>query len=256
MNIRIVPPASGWRWLVAGMRLFRRDPAQWLFLVAILFVMSRLLFLLPLAPLLAILVAPHFLAGLAHGAQALEQNKPLRNGYLASGFLRNAAALATIGGVSLVGQILTLMVIVSVGGDAFNTVARSISAGAGSPESLGAIQAQAPRMMTAVLAGFTVSLPLMMATWYAPLLVFFDGLRPAAAMYLSLLACLRNMLPLLVYGATLMIPLYVFTRVGLATGQVDLGLWLLAPLIVPSIYASYRELFVPVPPAEEPPANP
>lgn len=256
MNIRIVPPAAGWRWLVAGMRLFRRDPAQWLFLIVILFVASRLLFLLPLAPLLAILVAPHFLAGLAHGAQALEQNKPLRNGYLVSGFLRNAAALATVGGISLIGQILTLMVIVSVGGDAFNTVAKSISAGAGSPESLSAIQAQAPRMMTAVLAGFTVSLPLMMATWYAPLLVFFDGLRPAAAMYLSLLACLRNMLPLLVYGAALMIPLYVFTRVGLATGQVDLGLWLLAPLIVPSIYASYRELFIPVPPAEEPPANP
>jgi hypothetical protein len=39
-------------------------------------------------------------------------------------------------------------------------------------------------------------------------------------------------------------------------GQVDLGLWMLAPLIVPSIYASYRDVFVPTPPPEEAPANP
>ncbi len=254
MNIRIVAAAHGWRWIVAGMQLFRRDPGQWLLLIGILFVCSRLLFLIPFAPLLAILVAPHFLAGLAHGAQALEQRKPLRNGYLLSGFLRNAAPLVTIGGVSLVGQVLTLMVIVSVGGDAFSGVAKSLSSGAGSPESMRAIQAAAPRMMVAVMAGFTVSLPLMMATWYAPLLVFFDEVRPAHALYLSLIACLRNMMPLLVYGVVLMIPLFVFTRIGLVLGQVDLGLWLLAPLIVPSIYASYRDLFIPPPPADDPPA--
>ena len=84
MNIRIFEARQGWQWIIAGMQLFRRDPAQWLLLIGALFVFSRLLFLLPFAPLLAILVAPHCLAGLAHGAQALEQNKPLRNGYLIS----------------------------------------------------------------------------------------------------------------------------------------------------------------------------
>ena len=54
---------------------------------------------------------------------------------------------------------------------------------------------------------------------------------------------------LLIYGVVLMIPLFVFTRIGLVLGQVDLGLWLLAPLIVPSIYASYRDIFVHTPPA-------
>lgn len=34
-------------------------------------------------------------------------------------------------------------------------------------------------------------------------------------------------------------------------GQVDLGLWMLAPLIVPSIYVSYRDVFVPAPPPDE-----
>ncbi len=250
MNIRIVNARYGWRWIVAGIQLFRRDPAQWLLMIGALFVASRLLFLIPLVPLLAVLVAPHLLAGLAHGAQALEQNKPLRNGYLLSGFLRNPAALLTIGGISLIGQVITLMVILSVGGEAFSGIAKNVAAGAGTPENISALQAAAPRMMLAVLAGFTVSLPLMMATWYAPLLVFFDDLKPSVALYLSLLACIRNMLPLLVYGVVLMIPLFVFTRIGLALGQVDLGLWLLAPLIVPSIYVSYRDLFVPTPAVE------
>jgi hypothetical protein len=256
MNIRTVAAINGWRWIVAGMQLFRRDPAQWLLLIGTLFVASRVLFLIPLVPLLAILVAPHFLAGLAHGAQALEQHKPLRNGYLFSGFLRNAAPLAIIGGISLLGQLLTLMVIISVAGDTFNDVARNMAGGAASPESMAAVQAAAPRRMIAMLAGFSVSLPLMMATWYAPLLVFFDDVKPAAALYLSLLACVRNMMPLLVFSVALMVPMFVFTRVGLVLGQIDLGLWLLAPLIVPSIYASYRDLFVHTPAISEPPENP
>ena len=69
MNIRIVKARHGWLWLVAGMRLLRAAPLQWLLLIGILFVASRVLFLLPLAPLLAVLVAPHFLAGLAHEHQ-------------------------------------------------------------------------------------------------------------------------------------------------------------------------------------------
>lgn len=249
MNIRSVAASYGWRWITGGMQLFRRNPAQWLLMLGALFVASRLIFLVPFAPLLVALIAPHFLAGLAHGAQALDQGKPLRNGYLISGFLRNAVPLVTIGGVSLLGQLMTLMVITLVGGDAFSDVAKTMTDGAATPEGVRAIQAAVPRMMMAMIAGLAVSLPLMMATWYAPLLVFFDDIKPSAALYLSLLACLKNVRPLLVFGIILLIPLFVFTRIGLVVRQVDLGLWLLAPLIVPSIYASYRDLFVRTPPA-------
>ena len=57
MNIRTVEARHGWLWLMAGMRLLRAAPLQWLLLIGILFVASRVLFLLPLAPLLAVLVA-------------------------------------------------------------------------------------------------------------------------------------------------------------------------------------------------------
>jgi len=247
MNIRVVDASHGWRWIAQGILIFRKNPPQWLLLIAILFIGSRVLFAVPLIGVIAVLIAPNFLAGLSHGAQALGQGKPLRLGYLASGFLKNAARLVTIGGVSLVGQFLTLMAITLVGGETISSLSKTIAAGAATPEAIAAMQAAAPRMMMALLVGFGVSLPLMMAVWFAPLLVFFDDVKPLPALALSLWACLKNILPLLIYGMAVVVPVVILMPLSLATRQPDLGLWLLAPILVPSIYVSYKDLFVPAP---------
>ena len=70
MQIRSVEASHGWRWLVQGLVIFRKDPAQWLLMIALLFVGSRLLLAVPFVGLVVILITPNFLAGLAHGAQA------------------------------------------------------------------------------------------------------------------------------------------------------------------------------------------
>jgi hypothetical protein len=247
MNIRVVDASHGWRWIAQGILIFRKNPPQWLLLIAILFIGSRVLFAVPLIGVIAVLIAPNFLAGLSHGAQALGQGKPLRLGYLASGFLKNAARLVMIGGVSLVGQFLTLMAITLVGGETISSLSKTIAAGAAAPEAIAAMQAAAPRMMMALLVGFGVSLPLMMAVWFAPLLVFFDDVKPLPALALSLWACLKNILPLLIYGMAVVVPVVILMPLSLATRQPDLGVWLLAPILVPSIYVSYKDLFVPAP---------
>ena len=246
MNIRLVDASHGWRWIAAGMVIFRKNPPQWLLMIALLFVGSRVLLAIPLVGMIAVLVAPNFLAGLAHGAQALEQGKPLRLAYLASGFLSNAARLVTIGGVSLVGQFLTLMVMVLVGGEAISGVAKTMAAGSATPEAVQAMRAAAPGMMLALLAGFLLSVPLMMAVWFAPLLVFFNDMKPLPALMLSLWTCLKNILAFLVYSLAVLVPIVILMPISLAARQPDLGLWLLAPILVPSIYAGYKDLFVPV----------
>ncbi len=247
MNFRVVDASHGWRWITAGMVIFRRNPPLWLLMIALLFIGSRVLLAIPLIGMIAVLIAPNFLAGLAHGAEALEQGKPLRVGYLASGFLRNAARLVTIGGVSLVGQFLTLMVMVMIGGEAIGNITRTMAAGGATPETIQAMRDAAPSMMLALLAGLLLSVPLMMAVWFAPLLVFFNDLKPVPALMLSLGTCLRNILPFLVYGMAVLVPVVVLMPLSLAARQPDLGLWLLAPILVPSIYAGYRDLFVPAP---------
>ena len=234
MNIRTVDASHGWRWIAQGILLFRKNAPLWLLLIAILFIGSRVLFAIPLIGVIAVLVAPNFLAGLAHGAQALEQGKPLRFGYLASGFLKNAARLVTIGGVSLAGQFLTLMVMVMVGGETLSGISKTMATGAATPETVAAMQAAAPRMVMALVVGLGVSLPLMMAVWFAPLLVFFDDVKPLPALVLSLWACLKNIRPLLIYGMAVVVPLVILMPLSLAARQPDLGLWLLAPILVPS----------------------
>jgi len=251
MNIRIVDASHGWRWIAAGMLIFRRNPPLWLLLIALLFIGSRVLLAIPLVGLIAVLTAPNFLAGLAHGAEALEQGKPLRLGYLASGFLRNAARLVTIGGISLVGQFLTLMVMMLIGGEAIGTVSKTMAAGGATPETIQAMRVAAPSMMLALVAGLLLSVPLMMAVWFAPLLVFFNDMKPVPALMMSLWACLRNIRPFLVYGVAVMVPMVVMMPLSLAARQPDLGLWLLAPILVPSIYAGYKDLFIPAPESQQ-----
>ena len=245
MQIRKVDARHGWQWLVQGLVLFRKDPAHWLMLIALLFIGSRVLLAVPYLGLLVVLITPNFLAGLTHGAQALEQGKPLRLGYLASGFLKNAGHLITLGGVSLLGHFLMLVAMTTVAGAALSDVVQTMSTGAITQETVAAMRVAAPRLLLSVCVGLAIAVPVMLAVWFAPMLVFFDDMKPGPAMLMSLWACLRNIMPMLVYAIALMGPLLVMMQIGVAlTRQPDMGIWLLAPVLVPSLYASYRDLFV------------
>jgi hypothetical protein len=245
MQIRIVAGSHGWRWLMQGLAIFRKDPAQWLLLIGLLFAGSRLLLAVPYVGLIVVLITPNFLAGLAHGAQALEQGKPLRFGYLASGFLKNAGHLVTIGGVSLIGHFLMLLAMTTIAGDALSGIMQTMTAGAVTAETTGAMRAAAPRLLLSTVVGLAISLPVMLAVWFSPLLVFLDDMKPLPAMLLSLWACIKNIRALLVYTVVVLGPLVVMMQIGLAlTRQPDLGIWLLAPILVPSLYASYQDLFI------------
>ena len=250
IQIRTVEAARGWRWLVQGLAIFRKAPAQWLMLIAILFIGSRVLLAIPFVGLVVILITPNFLAGLTHGAQALEQGKPLRLGYLASGFLKNAAQLVTLGGVSLIGHFLMLMAMTTVAGDALAEIMKTMESGAVTAETVTAMRTAAPRLLLGVAVGLCIALPVMLAVWFSPLLVFFDDVKPLPAMLLSLSACMKNALPMLIYCVAVLGPLMVMMQIGMAlTRQPDIGFWLLAPVLVPSLYAGYVDLFVrePVP---------
>ena len=248
MKIRTVDASHGWRWIAAGIAIFRKDPAQWILLIATLFFVSRVLFVAAatfgvMLWGLAAILTPNFLAGLAHGAQAVETGKPLRLGYLASGFLKSALQLIVIGFVSLAGPLLMMQAMNAVGGDAFAELSAAVASGSATPAGAEAIRAASTRVMMAMAVGVAISLPVTMAVWFSPLLVFFDNEKPLAALLLSLWACVKNVLPLLIYCLSVLIPLMILLPLGLALRQPDLGLWLLAPVLAPSVYAGYKDLF-------------
>jgi hypothetical protein len=241
---RNVRASHGWIWITQGYALFRRSPPTWIALIVMLFAATKLLAMLPVLGIVFVLLMPVFIVGLMEGCRALERGEPLQLGHLATGFRRNAAQLVTIGGVSLVGNLAIMMIVFSLGGEAMSTLSKTLSQGtpptAPSPET----QAAAAAVARALLVGTLVSLPLLMALWYAPLLVHFHDVGPLGAMRSSFVACMKNALPLLVYGGAIIAAMFLVMPLAMALRQYDLALWLLAPVVLPSLYASYKDIYL------------
>lgn len=249
---RSVATPRGWRWIIEGFLLFQKNPLMWLMITLGLFAAFKLVLLIPIVGLAAILLAPIILVGLMEGCRALDIGQALKPTYLLSGFVRNTAALATLGAIYLVGNLLVIAIITVLGGDSIMQVLKFTAEQKVTPENVHLIRESVSKATVAVLVGWLFSIPLMMACWFSPLLVYLHDMKPVPAMLLSLKACLQNMMPFLIYGGIFFMALLLVTPVSLATRILDLGMWLLAPVAIPSIYTSYKDIFVA---ADAPPAN-
>ena len=245
LEIRTVKAARGWAWIVEGTRLFLRKPISSIVTLLILFVIMKLIGRIPVLGLVAMLLMPVFLAGLMDGCRAVDDGRPLALSYLGNGFRRNTGWLVTLGGIYLIGNVFVFMIIVALGGDAFIAIARTMTRGAAmTPQVAEQMQAATLAVTKAALIASLASLPLLMALWFAPLLTYFHDVRPWPALQASFIACVKNTLPMLVYGLVLFVALMVLVPVGIRLGFYDLGVWLMTPALVPSIYVSYKDLFV------------
>ena len=243
MEPRTVSAGHGWIWIKEGFALFRKSPGQWLAIVLLLYAATKLLAAVSLLGLVFILLMPIFIVGLMEGCRALERGEPLQFAHLACGFQRNAAQLATIGGISLVGNIAVMMLVSAIGGDAMATVSKAMSQGAPMPTPTPEVQAASTAVAQAMVFGMIASLPLLMALWYAPLLVYFADFTALAALKSSFFACAKNALPLLVYGIAVLGGMFIAMPFSMALRQYDLALWLLAPVLLPSLYASFKDVY-------------
>ena len=80
-------------------------------------------------------------------------------------------------------------------------------------------------------------IPVLMAYWFAPALVVLNDKTAIDAMKLSFKGSLRNMLPYLWYGVVAMILYFV------ALIPLGLGLLVLVPTMLASMYTAYRSIF-------------
>jgi hypothetical protein len=245
MQPRVVSAGHGWTWIVEGYRLFRKSPALWIALLLLLFASTRILLAIPLLGLVVVVLMPLFIVGLMEGCRALEHGGRLEIGHLLAGFRRNAPQLATIGGISLIGNLVLMMIVMEMGGEAITALMKTVAKGATmTPELTQEMQAATRTVARALLVGMAVTLPLFMALWYAPLLVYFNDLGPLAAMKSSLIGCVKNATAMMVYGAVIIAGIMIAVPLTTALGQYDLTLFLLAPVVVPSLYASYKDIFM------------
>lgn len=245
MEVRVVAASRGWQWIVEGFALFRKSAAMWVAIILILYVAFALLARIPVLGIVLVLFFPALLAGLMQGCRQIEAGEPLRVAHLMAGIQKNAPSLVTLGGISLVGNLILLMLFVSMSDEAVMSIMKHAAGGSVDPAAAETIRRAAPKIITAALVVMTLSLPLLMGLWFAPLLVHFGDLKPLPALIVSFRACWKNALPFVVYGAVVFLFLMILVPFTIALRQADLSLWLLAPVLVPSIYASYKDVFAP-----------
>lgn len=226
---RRVPAGNGVSWLGSGWTLFKMAPGVWIGITVIFMLMMMVMSFIPfLGPIALNLLMPVFIGGIMLGCKALDDGEALQIGHLFAAFSGHAGNLIVVGLLYMVG-IIAIVVLVG------------LIAGAGI--GIGAIMggdwtaALIPLLLLGLLA-FALMVPLAMAMWFAPPLVIFHEVPPFEAMKASFVVCLKNFMPFLIYGLV-----YIVLAI-LASIPLFLGWLVLMPMMMASMYAGYRDMFI------------
>jgi hypothetical protein len=226
---RGVNAGQGWAWIASAFELFRRRPLAWILITVILFVLLVVASVIPLIGMLVnTLLMPVYLGGLLLGCRALEQDGEFGVGKLFAGFSNHTGRLMAVGALSLVGWILIMIPVFFIMGKSMFALA------GGDPE---AIAAAGSSVMLGVLVAMALSIPLYMALWFSGCLIVFDDVRPVQALSQSFRACLKNIIPFLLYGV-LMVIIFLVAMIPLG-----FGLLVAIPVLIASVYTGYRDIF-------------
>ena len=245
----------GMSWLAQAYALFRRRRLPWVVLLLTYYVLLRLLIEIPyIGPFAMTILKPVFAVGLLAAAWTQERGGTPALSQLFQGFRANLTSLLPIGFFFVVG--ITAAVLASSLVDGGKLLDLMSHAGTMNEEEIttalsdGALEA-------GMLFSALLSIPVLIATWWAPALVVFQNAGAGAALATSLRAALANWRPLAVYGIGVFfyaafLPAIVTGVLVLLLGDTGLliakflllpyGIFLAATLHI-SDYVSYRDVF-------------
>lgn len=249
MQARRLPASRGRYWIVEGFRLFRRNPPLMTTVTLTYLVLVIVMNFLPLiGPFLLPLALPALSVCVANAARSIERGAEFRPAALFEGIFENRKALFVLGCLHLIGSLVLLgLTLLMEGG---RLVSLDAMSGADEVEVLGALL----RLML-------LALPLIMAFWFSPLLTAWDRVPAAKALFFSFVASWRNWRAFLVYGlglgllmvfapGLLLIVFGLVSKTLLDIMSIALRMMLVfvfAPILMASVYVSYRDVFGPVP---------
>ena len=247
MQLNTLPASRGWFWIAEGFRLWKRNPALMTFLAFGYLLILLLLSLMPfIGQPLATLLMPALSLSVLNGARGIARGQKGSPDLMFSGFRTNLQSLLTIGGIYLIASLLALLATGLVDGGLLVEVMT------GNRRIDGSL-ADDPRFTFAMLTGVTLSTPVMMAYWFAPLLAGWHHLPAPKALFFSFVACVRNWRPMLVYSLGLFLVGGVLpgVLVGLlsllsptlgALASVSMPL-VMIPLVFSTFYPNARDVF-------------
>ncbi|MFT3961878.1 BPSS1780 family membrane protein [Propionivibrio sp.] len=251
MQALILPAARGLRWLVEGFSIFQHRPALLSFLVLGYWLSMAVVSAIPLfGQLASFLLIPAFSVSLMNACRLIDRKEELPPQVLFSGFHRNLHTLLTLGVIYVLATLVVLgLSALFDGGLLFRML---VMGEAPAREALDKTSVFISAQLTVVLL-----IPIILAFWFAPVLVAWHDMPAGKSLFFSLVACLRNWRPFLLYSLTIgIIGVFVPRLIdGLLGGGDGVGQLLptmltvmvsliLLPTLYASFYISYRDIFV------------
>ena len=251
----IVSSGTGTTWWRDGVQIFRANPWLWIGVIVVFFLLNIVVQIIPIiGGIIALLFGPVMLAGLMVGAREQDSGDGLRFGHLFDGFRKNFGQLVLLGLFEMlvliaVGAIFVLVLMFGLG--------MSMPTGASMPNISGIA------IFVTIVLGIIVGAVYLMAIWFAPQLIVFNNFSAFQSLLASFKVQLDNWRAMLMYGLIGIVLLIGFSvligigaglgaLIGSAGGLIAGGLALLigavlglcvTPIIIGSIYASYRDCF-------------
>lgn len=200
MQVKKVPAALGWRWVVEGFTTFFRLPSIMIATGALLLLTILFTSMLPiplLGPAIPVLLTPALSFGFAQVTREVLAGRRPSPFTLFSGLGPKAVGirrdLLLLGAVNLVATVVaTLLAGLVDGGNWGEMLAGERPADAPAEASLAVIEA--------ALLFIAIYAPFQTALWFAPLFVGMHRVPPVQAVFYSVVSVWRNKWPLLAYG--------------------------------------------------------
>jgi hypothetical protein len=210
------PPTQGLVWVSRGFALWKRNPGFFAYLTFGYFLTAMSVASLPfLGIAVALVLLPSLSLGVLNGALLVQEKQGARPEVLFAGYKSNTRGLLGIGAASLATNVLVL-VIAAVLFD--SNLLSAIMA----PEPASTEPGLPAGFIEDVMLHHVLTLPLAMATFFAPALAGWQGISAPKAMFFSIVACWRNFLPFCSYSVAaffivVMAPMFVGTLVAAAS---------------------------------------
>lgn len=230
---------AGLDWLVQGWRLFVRAAIPWMGMAAVALLSATFIGMVPYVGSIAVeWLSPFLVAGFMVASRAAAAKLPFSFYMFADGFRDAPRPLATVGAFYLAVSLISEQAMRALGGEGFKLLFELAQT---RPETLDPAQAELilRQALPALAVGLLVLTPALLATWFAPALVMFNGFSPFKALYWSLWACVVNWRPMAIYGLWMTLAAVVAILIPFG-----LGMLVFVPVALASTYIAYTELFV------------
>ncbi|HEX5276620.1 MAG TPA: BPSS1780 family membrane protein [Fluviicoccus sp.] len=234
----VLNAGHGTTWISNGWQLFKDAPLMWGCAMLLYAGVSFILNLIPiLGSIAGMLLAPSLSVGILAFGRAHARDGVTDLGLMFSGFkgekLGQLMIMALLYVAAIVVTVIVMIIMLAIGLGGMSAISQ-LEAGNFS----GLLGGSGGLMMLVLLLFFLTAVFLIVgAYWFAPGLIFFANLSPVDALKESLMACLRNWLPLTVYSLVAMVIFLV--------GAIPFGLGLLVvfPVMMASLYPMFEDLY-------------